>query len=234
MASTVPSFARMTDWLMTFNRSASSCASTCVVMMGRMVLPVKVVSALAFCFAFLARSNRDHVRQLQQCELIVPSVEELLNAFACEFPANIFESVKIWEIIPRAKNEKKNKRTTDWREDQLCQQPSFPSPFPPPWSNNYIPLTRESFFFLVLPHNALGRRCGSVGKIVIHLALLHLWMPKNHIDNNVVGLHDANHGYTVVSSLPYFTQRKQPNCACGSHIRLNAHPWSTQVSVLLS
>ena len=145
MASTVPSFARMTDWLMTFNRSASSCASTCVVMMGRMVLPVKVVSALAFCFAFLARSNRDHVRQLQQCELIVPSVEELLNAFACEFPANIFESVKIWEIIPRAKNEKKTSGPrTDGRTNYVNNLLSPPLS-PPlgqtitfPWQGNHF------------------------------------------------------------------------------------------------
>jgi hypothetical protein len=36
-----------------WGREHSSCASACVVMMGRMVLPVKIESTLAFCFAFL-------------------------------------------------------------------------------------------------------------------------------------------------------------------------------------
>jgi len=39
---------------------------------------------------------------------------------AGEFPANIFDSAKIWEKIPRAKKQK-NKRITDWWGDQFWQ-----------------------------------------------------------------------------------------------------------------
>ena len=52
-ASTTPSFVPMTDRLMTFNRSASSCASVRVVKVGRMVLPVFVESSSARFFADL-------------------------------------------------------------------------------------------------------------------------------------------------------------------------------------
>ncbi len=53
MALTTPSLVPMTNWLMTFSQSASSCASARAVMEGLMVLPVDAVSLSALLFASL-------------------------------------------------------------------------------------------------------------------------------------------------------------------------------------
>ena len=80
----------------------------------------------------------------------------------------------------------------------------WPSP-PPPWSNNIIPLTRESVFFSTLPHNARGVRCSSVGKIGIIFA-----PPVFVSDKNIHGPHyilnnNQNERQNAIAALPATT-----------------------------
>jgi hypothetical protein len=112
-----------------------------------------------------------------------------------------FEPAKLHGNIASASTHKKT------AGDELTGAPFHrntlfpPRLLPPPSSNNPIPLTRESVFFLTLRHNARGGRCRSVGKIDINLApaefvhdkkdegakLVHLFFANRH---NKTGLLD--------------------------------------------
>ena len=90
-----------------------------------------------------------------------------------------FETAKLPEKIGSASTHKKP------AGDELTGAPfhrntlSPPHLLPPPSSNNLIPLTRESVFFLTLRHNARGGRCRSVGKIGVIFAPVVFVSDKN-------------------------------------------------------
>ena len=175
-------------------------------------------------WASLTTSLKLWQQRLRKClSLVAIMAMTGLGGPAGEFPANIFESAKIWEKSLERKNKKTSGPQTDGRTNFVDNL--LPPLLPPPLGQAItFPSQGNWYIFLTLRHNTRRGWCCSIGKISINFAPVAFMNAKTSHGPECGWLTRCQPRFYDCFFSPY-TQSKQRHCTHGPQTAADGRWW---------